>query len=87
MQENKEKEKKEKKFKFKVDKDMFEVEKAAITGREILEISGNAPPENFRLDQKLKGGNTKKIELIDVVNLDENGTEHFMTVKLNLIEG
>lgn len=84
MQENKEK---EKKFKFKVDKDMFEVEKAAITGREILEISSHMPPADFRLDQKQKGGSTKKIELDDVVDLNENGTEHFMTVRLNLTEG
>lgn len=85
MQENNEK--KEKKFKFKVDKDMFEVEKSTITGFEILEISGHTPPSDFRLDQKQKGGSTKRIGLGEVVDLCGNGTEHFLTVRLNLTEG
>lgn len=75
------------KDKFKVDKEMYEVDEATLTGRGILTISGHTPPEDYRLDQKLKGGSTKKIELDDVVQLDENGTEHFMTVRLNLQEG
>ena len=58
-------------YKFKVDKQHFVVESHLISGREILTLAGKLPPANYRIDQKMKGGSKKKIELEDIVNLAE----------------
>jgi hypothetical protein len=45
------------------------------------------PPERYRLDQKLRDGTIKKIELNDVVDLTLPGLERFMTIPLDQTEG
>lgn len=74
-------------YKFKVDNAMFETEQRFLTGREILTISNNVPPERFRLDKKMKGGKTEKIELTTIVDLSEPGLEKFMTTPYGPQEG
>ena len=78
---------KAKRYKIRVDKTIVVVNGPAITGRQILEAAGRIPPERYRLDQKLRGGETRKIELTTVVDLSVPGIERFMTIPLDQTEG
>lgn len=75
------------KYRIRVDKDYYVLDVQEITGRDILLKAGKNPPERFRLDQKLKGGATQKIELNDLVDLTKAGLERFMTLPLDQTEG
>jgi len=74
-------------YKFKVDNKTYESNKQKITGNEILLISNNTPTEKYRLDMKIKGGETKKILLEEEVDLSLTGLEKFMTIPLGPTEG
>lgn len=75
------------KYKIKVDKEFFIVESNLITGKEVLELAGKNPLDRYRLDLKLHGGATKKVELSDIVDLTEPGIEKFLTLPLDQTEG
>jgi hypothetical protein len=75
------------KYRIRVDKTILVVEGSTITGRQILELAGRVPPERYRLDQKLRGGETRKVELDTVVDLSTPGLERFMTIPLDQTEG
>jgi hypothetical protein len=74
-------------YRIRVDKQLIVVPTETVTGREILRLAGKQPPERFRLDQKLTGGRTVKIELTQVVDLTTPGVERFMTLPLDQTEG
>jgi hypothetical protein len=74
-------------YRIRVDKTVYVVEGPNISGRQILEISGHVPPEQWRLDERFRGGTTKKVELNDVVDLTTAGLERFMTLPLDQTEG
>lgn len=74
-------------YRIRVDKQQIVVTTSTITGREILRLAGKLPPERFRLDQKLVGGRTVKIELDQTVDLTAPGVERFMTLPLDQTEG
>jgi hypothetical protein len=76
-----------KRYRIRVDKLHLEIETSTITGREILRRAGKQPVERYRLDQKLAGGRTEKIELDQVVDLTTPGVERFMTLPLDQTEG
>jgi hypothetical protein len=78
---------KAKNYRIRIDKDRYVVNVSEMTGRQILELAGKNPPERFRLDQKLHGGQTKKIELTEVVDFTAQGVERFMTLPLDQTEG
>lgn len=78
---------KAKHYRIRVDKQNFVVEVSEMSGRQILELAGKQPPERFRLDQKLHGGQTKKVELDEVVDFTTPGIERFMTLPLDQTEG
>jgi hypothetical protein len=74
-------------YRIRVDREVFIVDGPTITGRQILTVAGKVPPERYRLDQKLRDGTIKKIELNDVVDLTLPGLERFMTIPLDQTEG
>lgn len=74
-------------YRIRVDKTVIVVDGPTITGRQILEAAERVPPERYRLDQKFRGGETKKIELDTVVDLSTPGLERFMTIPLDQTEG
>ena len=76
-----------KKYRIRVDKTILVVDGPTITGRRILELANRVPPERYRLDQKLRGGETRKIELDTVVDLTTPGLERFMSIPLDQTEG
>lgn len=78
---------KAKQYRIRVDRERFVVSVSEMTGSRILELAGKQPPERFRLDQKLRGGQTQKIELDQVVDFTTPGVERFMTMPLDQTEG
>jgi hypothetical protein len=76
-----------KRFRIRVNKDVFVIEGPKTTGRKILELSKHTPVEQWRLDQRFRGGATKKIELNETVDLRAPGVERFMTLPLDQTEG
>lgn len=74
-------------YQIRIDKERHVVETSQITGRQILGLAKKAPVENFRVDLKLRGGATRKIELDEMVDLTEKGIERFMTLPLDQTEG
>ncbi len=78
---------KSKRYLIRIDKTKYEVNVTELTGRQLLELAGKNPPENFLLTQKFRGGVTKKIELVDIVDFTTPGIERFMTLPLDQTEG
>lgn len=76
-----------KKYQIRIDKTKYVVHVESMTGRELLTLAGKTPVERFRLDQKMKGGHTRKIELDQRVHFTEPGIERFMTLPLDQTEG
>lgn len=74
-------------YRIRVDRNVYVVSGPRITGRQILAISEHQPPEQWRLDQRFRGGATKKVELDEVVDLTTPGLERFMTLPLDQTEG
>ncbi len=75
------------KFKFKVRNETFEVDKPTVTGREVCEIAGLLPPEQFKLDLKMHGNEYREISLNDVIDLTEPGIEKFVYIARDQSEG
>jgi uncharacterized protein YegP (UPF0339 family) len=76
-----------KRYKIRVDRQRHVVDRPAMTGREILALAGKDPVTRFRLDQKLRGGQAKKIGYDESVSFCAPGVERFMTVPLDQHEG
>lgn len=77
---------KDQEYKFRVDKVEVTVTQEKVTGTEILTLAGKTPPQNFILQQKIKG-QVVRIGLNDVVDLTEPGVERFMTIPNEVTEG
>jgi len=74
-------------YRVRIGKQSYTVTRSMMTGRELLELADKTPPERFRIDQKLHGGQTKRIELDETVNLAAPGVERFLTLPLDQTEG
>ena len=74
------------KYRIRIDKTFKTVESPTLTGSQILGLVDKTAA-GYRLDLKLRGGQTKKIEPSDVVDLTSPGVERFMTLPLDQTEG
>ena len=74
-------------YTIRVDRQRYVVDRPAMTGREILALAGKDPVKRFRLDQKLRGGQAKKVAYDESVSFCAPGVERFMTVPLDQHEG
>jgi len=74
-------------YKVQIDKAILEIKDPTPTGRQLLELAGKRPPDQFALYQKIKGGQPQRIGLDQHVDLREPGTEHFVTLPLDQTEG
>jgi hypothetical protein len=73
-------------YRIRIDKTPKVVDVPQMTGEQILGLVGKASV-GYRLDQKLRGGLTKKVESNDVVDFTTPGIERFMTLPLDQTEG
>jgi hypothetical protein len=78
---------KAKRYRIRVDREKFTVEVPEMTGRQILELAKKLPPENWLLNQKMKGGQVRAIGLNEVVDFTLPGVERFMTLPKDQTEG
>lgn len=75
-----------KRYRIRIDKEKHVVEKAKMTGREILHLAGKTS-EEYHLYLHSRGGQSKIIQADDVVDLRAPGVERFTTVKKVNTEG
>ena len=73
--------------KIQIDKDYFEAPTPRMTGRELLELAGKKPAENFAIYRKIKGSQPERIGLDEKVDLSRPGVERFLTLPLDQTEG
>ena len=74
-------------FHIRIDKEQFVVDVPMMVGRKLLELAGKNPPEQYAVFQRIKGGQTIKIELDHTVDFRIPGVERFMTIPLDQTEG
>lgn len=77
----------QKRYRIKVDRQKYVVDEECLTGKEILQLAGKTPPEQFQLRQKIRGGEVIKIGQDDKVDFTKPGIEKFMTIPLDQTEG
>jgi hypothetical protein len=70
-----------------IDKTKYTVHVPHMKGREILDLAGKKPPEDYKLTQKLHGGAARTIGLDQDVDFREPGVERLMTLKLDQTDG
>lgn len=75
------------KYRIRIDKEHYVVLNTEMTGGQLLAQAGKQPPERYALYQKLKGGETVKIELNQKADFTAPGVERFMTLPLDQTEG
>lgn len=74
-------------YRIRIDKRKYDVEVPSMTGRELLILAGKTPPTQYMISQKLRGGQTKRIDLDDRADFTTPGVERFMTLPLDQTEG
>ncbi len=74
-------------YKIKVNDTTFVWPKPEITGREVLELAGLNPPDQYRLRLKVRGEKPQPIGLNDVVDLRRAGVEKFRAIRQDQNEG
>ena len=74
-------------YKIKVNGDPFVVHDRFITGREVLELAGLTPPQDYTLRVKLAGQRPQKVDLNEKVDLRQPGIEKFKALPRDQTEG
>lgn len=74
-------------YRVRIDRQRYIVDRPSITGRELLELAGKTPHTRYRLDQKMRGGEVKRIDYAEAVAVCKPGVERFMTIPLDQNEG
>lgn len=78
---------KAKRYRIRIDRQKHVIDRPSVTGRELLAVAGKQPHTRFRIDQKLRGGEIRKIGYDEPVSLCAPGVERFMTIPLDQTEG
>jgi len=74
-------------YRIRIDKQHYVVRVPEMTVGQLLALAGKQPPERFSLYQKLKGGETRIVELDQTADFRTPGVERFMTLPLDQTEG
>jgi uncharacterized transporter YbjL len=78
---------KAKKYKIRIDNEKYLVATDEMTGQQLLELASKQPFNQYAIFQRLKGGQTEKVEYEDIVSFLAPGIERFMTLPLDQTEG
>ncbi len=73
--------------KVQIDKECFDAPATHMTGRELLDLAGKKPGENFAIYRKIKGDQPERIELDEKIDLSRSGMERCLTLPLDQTEG
>jgi hypothetical protein len=74
-------------YRIRIDKERYVVQEPYPTGRELLELHGKKPVENYQIFQKLRGGEMERIGLDEKADLTRPGVERFNTLPIDQTEG
>ncbi len=74
-------------YRIMINRQVYEVPNSHYTGRQLLELAGLTPVEEYAIYQKMADHSSRKIEYDEVVDISVQGPERFYTMKLNLTEG
>ncbi|HEX8139491.1 MAG TPA: multiubiquitin domain-containing protein [Pyrinomonadaceae bacterium] len=74
-------------YRIRIDKQHYVVDVSEMTGRQLLYLAGKNPPEQYKIHQKLHGGQAKQIGLDEKADFMTQGVERFMTLPLDQTEG
>lgn len=74
-------------YRIRIDREHFVVNVPCMTGRELLQLAGKCPPEQWMISQKLRGGQVVEIGLDEKADFTTPGVERFMTLPLDQTEG
>lgn len=74
-------------YRIRIDKHKYDVEKPAMTGRELLTLAGKTPVTGYMISQKMRGGEARKLGLDEKADFTTPGVERFMTLPLDQTEG
>ena len=72
-------------YKTRIDGDIFESNKASLSGEEILSLAGKEPAIDHIVYLLLEDGDMESIRLNEVVDLERSGVEKFRTFKADAI--
>jgi len=71
----------DKDYSFVLDGNEYAIDDQKVTGRQLLEIAGKFPVDEFLIFQFLKSGQLEELRLDEKVDLSENDTEEFFCFK------
>ena len=74
-------------YKVQIDKDFFDTLVPRLSGRELLELAYKKPANNYAIYLKVKGGQPKRIDLDEKIDLSKPGVERFVTLPLDQTDG
>lgn len=74
-------------YRIRIDKQYYVVSVSFMTGRELLNLAGKTPATNYEISQKLRGGESRRIELDEKADFTTPGIERFRTLPLDQTEG
>ena len=74
-------------YRVRIDREKYLFEKRFVTGRELLEKAGKTPYNQWRILQKMHGGQMVEIGYDQKVDLGAKGVERFTTIERTVGDG
>jgi hypothetical protein len=74
-------------YRIRIDKERYVVSSPCLSGRELLNLAGKTPVEQYQIFQKLRGGELDEIGLNEEADFTKPGVERFVTLPLDQGEG
>jgi hypothetical protein len=74
-------------YRVRIDREKYLFEKRFVTGRELLEKAGKTPYNQWRILQKMHGGQMVEIGYDEKVDLGAKGLERFTTIERTVGDG
>lgn len=73
-------------YRIRINKEHYNVDVPAMTGRQLLELAEKKPPERHQIRQKVRG-ELLPVGLDELVDFTKPGLERFQTIALDQTEG
>lgn len=78
---------KAKRYRIRIDGQKYTVDVPSMTGRQLLELAGKTPVDQFMIVEKVRGEKPRRIGLDERVDFTKHGVEKFLTQPLGQKEG
>lgn len=74
-------------YRIRIDGQKYIVDVPSMNGRQLLELAGKTPPDQFMIVEKVRGEKPRRIGLDERVDFTKHGVEKFLTQPLGQKEG